>query len=88
MMQYIKLTDDKFIEYNSDTDKTRVIVKSEVEEQLAGMQAHLKELPEVTDKYLLEWARENYPRIEAVKERELTLKDISNLQTLLENLNG
>lgn len=87
-MQYIKLTDNKFIEYNPDTDKSRVIIKSEVEAQLANMQEHLEDLPEITDEYLLEWARQQYPNIQAVQERKQTSEDIANLQTLLENLNG
>jgi len=82
-MQYIKLTDDKFIEYNPATDRSRVIVKSDVEKQLQDATEHLSEMP--GDEQLLEWARANYPNRVGIQRIE---QRISELTLLLENLNG
>lgn len=58
-MRYIKVDNDKFIEYNEDNNSTRVIIKSEVERSLQDAREHLAEIAD--DEKLLEWARENYP---------------------------
>lgn len=85
-MRYIKVDNDKFIEYNEDNNSARVIIKSEVEGQLSQVNDRLKEVGEITDEVLLEWARENYPNIPKVVEKT-NLESISlELNNLLEKL--
>jgi hypothetical protein len=80
-MRYIKVDNDKFIEYNEDNNSTRVIIKSEVEGQLSQVNDRLKEVGEITDEVLLEWARENYPNIPKVVEK-------TNLESISLELNN
>jgi hypothetical protein len=80
-MRYIKVDNDKFIEYNEDNNSTRVIIKSEVERQLSQVNDRLKEVGEITDEALLEWARENYPNIPKVVEK-------TNLESISLELNN
>lgn len=85
-MRYIKVDNDKFIEYNEDNNSARVIIKSEVERQLSQVNDRLKEIGEITDEVLLEWARENYPNIPKAAEKT-NLESISlELNNLLEKL--
>lgn len=80
-MRYIKVDNDKFIEYNEDNNSTRVIIKSEVERQLSQVNDRLKEVGEITDEALLEWARENYPNIPKAVEK-------TNLESISLELNN
>lgn len=85
-MRYIKVDNDKFIEYNEDNNSTRVIIKSEVERQLAGASKRLSEIKKVDDKDLLAWARENYPAMDYSREKESLEKIINENNILLNNL--
>ena len=62
-MQYIKLNNDKYIEYDPDADTSRVIVVSELEAQIAEAQSRLNAIPApVPDEGLLAWAKLNHPQ--------------------------
>ena len=60
-MQYIKITDDKWIEFDSVTNTSKVLSKSELQGQIDKWVIESDALPEATDEFLLQWAKDNYP---------------------------
>lgn len=87
-MRYIKLNEDKWIEYDESTDVSKVIIKSELEAQLAECQSQLDEIDLITDEQLLVWAKENYPYIKSVPDRDMLVDRINSITSILENLNA
>jgi hypothetical protein len=58
-MQYIKIDNNTWVEVDQGTNTTRLIRKSDIEQQLEESQALLIATP--NDEELLAWARENHP---------------------------
>lgn len=86
-MQYIKLSSDKFIQYDETNDTSRVIVKSELESQLTEAKARLAEIPPAsTDKELLEWAKANYPFMDYSNEKQSLEQIISEGEATLASM--
>lgn len=85
-MQYIKIKDGVYVEFDETNNKSRVIVKSEIEKQVSDLEQQVSELPEITDEFLLEWARENYQNSKLAERREQLIVSLSVLKTLLSNL--
>lgn len=86
-MQYIKLNNDKYIEYDPDADTSRVIVVSELETQIAEAQSRLNAIPaSVPDAELLAWARTNYPMMNYSTEKTALEKIIADNTAILEEL--
>lgn len=86
-MQYIKLTNDKWVEVDEDNNTSRVVVKSELENQIAVSTTRLAEIPpDPTDQELLDWAKINFPRMDYSTERRNLQNIISTNSVLLENL--
>lgn len=89
-MQYIKLNNDKYIEYDPDADTSRVIVVSELETQIAEAQSRLNAIPApVPDEELLAWAKLNHPQnMDYSKETETLQSLIAENSAILLQLNG
>lgn len=87
-MQYIKLNNDKYIEYDPDADTPRVIVVSELETQIAEAQSRLNAIPApVPDEELLAWARLNHPQnMNYENEKRALEKTIADNTAILEEL--
>ena len=75
-MQYFTIDEKlgKYIEYSEENEATRVVIKSELEEQTAQAKARLVEIPQPpSDKELLEWAKANHPQMDySVEKQNLT----------------
>lgn len=80
-MQYLKIDNNTWVEVNQDTNSTRLIRKSDVEEQIADCEALLQEAP--TDETLLEWARENHPYKVQTEAIQKTIDTCTELLTKL-----
>lgn len=80
-MQYIKIDNNTWVEVNQEANSTRLIRKSDVEEQIADCEALLQETP--TDEALLEWARENHPYQAQTQAIQTTIDTFTELLTHL-----
>lgn len=75
-MQYIKLGDSTLLEFNPDTNTTSVYNMANVHAEKEAAELRLAQNPEApTDEQLLAWARQNYPIVNAMPERE-ALQDL------------
>lgn len=84
MKEYIPTgTSGKYIEYDPATNISRVITKSEIETQITNWEAELESLPEITDEFLLAWAKENYP---TGTQKELLNSLINEANAIIEKL--
>lgn len=76
-MQYIKLSEDKYIEYDGETETAKVVVKSVLAKQIQEAQARLSAIPALLDdKILLEWARVNHPQAMDYSAEKASLEQI------------
>lgn len=80
-MQYIKLDNDTWVEVDTDRNTSRIVRKSDVEQQLTYSQS-LKEA-ELSDELLLEWAKENHPTYERNASLDATIATCQELLTHL-----
>ena len=86
-MQYIPLSKDKFIEYNETNDTSRVLIVSELEEQIAQAQERLSVIPQSpSDEELLAWARLNYPMMDYSTEKQKLESIVADNTAVLTNL--
>lgn len=82
-MQYIKINDTKWVEVDEALGKSTIIDKPELEDQIEKWNAEIESLPELTDEFLLEWAKNNYPQ---GKQKTLLENLISTAEAKLANL--
>ena len=67
--KYFKAEPEVFLEYNFDDKRSRTLIRPEVKDALEQAKSRLAELPQIDDKYLLEWAKEHFDQMDVVRER-------------------
>jgi len=85
-MQYIKLTDDKYIKYDETTEKAEVIFKSSLLARKNEYETNIAELPKITDEFLLEWAKQRQPEIDEIRMKDEFEKKLIEINNDLSNL--
>lgn len=85
-MQYIKIKDGIYVEFDENTNKSRTVVVSELERTLQQAEERLKELQLPSDEELLTWARENFATDDMEVRRLSKLKD--EIKITLLKING
>lgn len=87
-MQYIKIDDDKYIEYTDDNTHSRFISKSSIQNEIDICQQQIQSLPELpSDEFLLAWAKITYMN-ENMRNREILQASIDSNQAILNSLDG
>lgn len=83
-MKYFKASGDNniWIQYDSDTQQSKTVIKSDIENQIADIEKRLEDKEDVTDEKLLEWAKLNYPMINYTAEEA----ELESLKLTLKNL--
>src|SRR4030066_1587353 len=69
--KYFKAEPEVFLEYDLDDKRSRTLIRPEVKDALEQAKSRLAELPEIDDKYLLEWAMEHFDQMDVVRERKM-----------------
>lgn len=86
-MQYIKLTDDKYIKYDETTDKPEVIFKKSLLVRKAEYEKNIAGLPKITDEFLLEWAKQRQPEIDEIRMKDEFEKKVLEIESDLVEIN-
>lgn len=89
-MQYIKIDEDKYIELDDTTNKSNIIFKSELENELESLQIQIDALPPMpSDEELLYWAKLNYTNEDSRNRTNLqsAIDDLTNKLSLLDDSN-
>lgn len=60
-MQYIKIDDDTYIQFNEITKQSQTISKSELEKEASNIGKRINEDIVPSDEELLAWAKKNFP---------------------------
>lgn len=87
-MQYIQIDDDRFIQLDDDTNKTTVIIKSDLENELSTLTDQINALPPMpSDDELMAWARSNYQSADT-RNREVLQSSIDSINGILSQLDN
>lgn len=87
-MQYIQIDDNKYIEFNEENNKSNIIFKSDIQNELANLIDQINALPQMpSDEELLSWAKMNYINTDA-RNRTVLRTTIDDLTNKLSNLEG
>ena len=81
--KYFKAEPEVFLEYNFDDKRSRTLIRPEVKDALEQAKSRLAELPQIDDKYLLEWAKEHFDQMDVVRERAMLEALIPGLEEQL-----
>lgn len=85
-MQYIQIDDNRFVQLDDDSNKTMVIFKSDLENELAALTEQINALPPMpSDDELMAWARSNYQSADA-RNREVLQSSIDSINGILSQL--
>jgi hypothetical protein len=88
-MNYIKIDENSYIEYDEATQKSLMFNKQKIEEELENLSVRLDEIPKSpSDEELLEWARTNYKYVDYSVETKFINDRIEKIKSLLENIEG
>lgn len=68
-MQYFKISTGKFIEFDEDSQKARIIVKADLVAEKQELVERIKINPQPTNKELLAWAKTNFPFVDHTAEQ-------------------
>jgi len=83
----IKVTKDTFIEFNEETQQTKVIDKAAIQADLANAKTRLNEVAKPpTNAEILAWAKSNYPYMDTSKEVESLNKVVADNEAILERI--
>jgi len=69
--KYFKAEPEVFLEYNFDDKHSRTLIRPEIKDAFEQAKKRLAELPQIDDKYLLEWAKEHFDQMDVVRERAM-----------------
>lgn len=84
---YIKMDEDTWIAYDSETKKSTTLIKSDLRALLTFNETRLAEIPtDISDAMLLAWARENYVGFDYSAERADLVAKIEDITAILRNL--
>lgn len=86
-MQYIKVDDTTWVKVDIENRQVELLKKTELEDQKEKLATRLAEHPEVpSDKFLLDWAKQNYPQsVDGTQRTKLSLT-IASINEDLDNM--
>lgn len=85
-MQYIKIDNDTWIQYDPLSLKSNVVKKSILEEQLLETQEQLDSRPELSNEDLIAYATQQKFFTDRLKEREILLNKVDEINNTLTEL--
>lgn len=88
-MPYKYISDDKFVDYDRDYIRSRIISLTELRQRRDELIQQKNEIMSITDVELLEWARANHPKLKNGPSNIIELDDkIERLNNLITKLEG
>lgn len=66
-MQYFKIGDDRYIEFNEDNSSTRIVVKSELQSYVLDLEARINQIDPnepKTDQEWIDFGKSKYPKLD------------------------
>ena len=90
---YIKVEtaskEERWIAFDEDKDSATVINPKELQMQMEELEKRLAGLPpELDDKQLLEWAKQNYPYYDVERERTMLQAEIERIKAVMAGIGG
>ena len=85
-MNYVKINENEYIKYDTTKKISEILYKNELLQQKIDYENNIAGLPEITDTFLLEWAKQRQPEIDEIRMKDEFKKRLVEINNDLSNL--
>jgi len=85
-MNYLKINENEYIKYDTTKKISEILYKNELLQQKIDYENNIAGLPEITDTFLLEWAKQRQPEIDEIRMKDDFEKRLVEINNDLSNL--
>jgi len=85
-MNYVKINENEYIKYDTTRKISEILYKNELLQQKIDYENNIAGLPEITDTFLLEWAKQRQPEIDEIRMKDEFEKKLEVINEDLRNL--
>lgn len=85
-MNYVKINENEYIKYDTTKKISEILYKNELLQQKIDYENNIAGLPEITDTFLLEWAKQRQPEIDEIRMKDDFEKRLVEINNDLSNL--